>query len=203
MGLYKTGRVDKNCRPDFQSFTIVINAYANSSSVNKAVHARRLLKKLLHMVQAGELDMTRNSAAPFSAVINAAARTQKKRFHEEETYFDDGRDKVEALCCDPYAIAMQTYFELRDDVYNIGAAPDHHTFAALLRCIALHCLPGSIERDRASKLVYDDACESGHVSKLVIKEMKCLWSEEKLEGDQWNFDEIPRFWSRKVPQKFR
>jgi hypothetical protein len=207
--LFRSGYLNEDSRPDFQSYAIVILAYANSIGIqDKVVHARRLLDELLSAVQGGEMKVTRNSAAPFSAVISSAARSPPmgtieqpmSSNRENELAFNTNVNEQ----IDPYLLAMKTYNDLKNDTYKIGASADHHTFSALLRCIAQHCPPKSSERDRATKLVFDDACQSGEVSKLVIKDLHTVWGPDANDlGITKNSKNIPTFWKRNVPPNFQ
>jgi hypothetical protein len=197
--LSKSGCFQQDCSPDFQSYTIVMNAYASSANKKRTIHARRLLMELLKAVHGKARRKlgfrSVNLAAPFTAVINAAGRSDKgiNAF--------DLSDSLTSMS-DPYSIAMQTYSELRRDEYGIGASPDHHTFTALLRCVKKHTNPFSVEREIAVKFVFDEATELGQVSKLVMKELVSIRRTIKISTTSWNVKDYPSFWRRNVDYHF-
>jgi hypothetical protein len=100
---------------------------------------------------------------------------------------------------------MRTYNELKTDVHKIGAVPDHHVFGVLLRCISRHCPPQSIEREQMSKVVFEDACFAGQVSRLVVESLYQLDMGHLLQADSaiTNVTELPKFWWTNVPPEWR
>jgi hypothetical protein len=128
----------KRSMPDFQSYTIAISAHANSEDPEKVKHARRLLESLMNYVKAGEIEVSRNTAGPFSAVISAAAKSPScVPGTVQEDVVDDGFTSVVDTAENAYAVAEMTYQDLRDDTFGIGTSPDHHAYGAfLVSCIA-------------------------------------------------------------------
>lgn len=229
LDLCRSGFLDEKAKPDFQTYSLVILSYTNSIGrkgkitydYQQLLHCRRLLDELMNSVQCNEIDVTRNPAAPFSAVISAASRCRPARqlidqhgsdvpsskdFIDDKTLnaneYENESDfnLVVNEQSDPYFIAMKTYVEVKNDVYNIGASPDHHTYIALLRCIASHCPPQSAERGRATKQIFDDACQLGQLSKLVVEKIIALVDDPAaLDIGITDPTTIPNFCKRNVP----
>jgi len=213
-----SGFLGGRARPDFQTYTIAILAYAHSNLPNKVQHGRRLLERLLETVKNGELEVTRNTSAPFSAVLSAAARSPssslsfgKKDPSAEVSAGDTARvagnddalannqdDDGNALPSmvgidnDPYSIALQTYNEVKEDVHGIGTSADHHVFASFLQCIAKHSphhQHHSAERDSMTSMVFSDAREAGQVSRLVVDGLQAVFGGDKVRAQQWLRDQ--------------
>ena len=112
---------------------------------------------------------------------------------------DAGAWEAEADADSLYDAALRTYAEVAQDLHGIGATPDHHTYSAMLRCVAAHGGSG-IERQTRTREVFDSACEAGEVSRTVVDALKLAVGEadaRRMLGD------LPRFWSRNVPAGFR
>jgi hypothetical protein len=159
------------------------------------------LDEMLDKVKRGEMEVTRNAAAPFSALISAAARCGSEDASASE---EDGFKSIVTTETDPFSIAAATYNDLQTGAHGLGVSPDHHTYAAFLRCIAQHCDPKSSEREPAARKVFDDACQSGEVSRLVIEGLRAAlgYSLHTISGMHPK-QQRPRFWSRNVPSSFR
>jgi hypothetical protein len=203
--LYSSGRLDESAKPDFQSYAITILAHAYSDHPRKVFFARQVLETMLTSVKSGEIGSTRNAAAPFSAVLTAAARSPAGADQALNGQIEDGFNSTVNTETDAYSVAMQTYNELKTDVHKIGAVPDHHVFGVLLRCISRHCPPQSIEREQMSKVVFEDACFAGQVSRLVVESLYQLDMDHLLQVDSaiTNVTELPKFWWTNVPPEWR
>jgi hypothetical protein len=114
---------------------------------------------------------------------------------------------------DAYAIALQTYREMKEDIYEIGCQPDHIAYATMLQVVNRHTKQDSTERRQMVQVVFDDACVAGHVSNLVLKSLlaaspdkhllaSCLQSQDLADSIK-SVEELPRAWSRSVPKQFR
>jgi hypothetical protein len=182
--------------------------HANSPDNNRAVHALRLLRMLIEQVQRGELPVTRNPAAPFSAVLSAVAKTPptsavtgtgQKNLHESGSEFGTASDKD----LDPYSIATKVYDELRSDQHGMGTVADHHAVSAYLRCIAQHCNPNSSERSSTARMVFEEACENGHVSRLVVQGLHMVLGNAIENIPPLMSGRLPSHWDSNVPNAFR
>lgn len=191
--------------PDFQSYTIAILAHASSDDPDKVHRARQLLDSLLEDVKAGTIEVTRNPAGPFTAVINAAAKSASCAPGASETtgVVVDGFTSVIDTADNAYAIAERTYQEVRDDSFGIGAKPDHFCYGSFLQCIAKHTIPQSSEREGKARMIFQDACEAGECSRLVMDGLKATVGTSVLSIPQLQADTLPRFWTRNVPRVFR
>jgi hypothetical protein len=203
--LSSSGCLDESAKPDFQSYAITILAHAYSDHPRKVFFARQVLETMISSMKISGIGSTRNAAAPFSAVLTAAARSPSGADQTLHERFDDGFNSTVNTETDPYSVALQTYNELKEDVHKIGAMPDHHVFGVLLRCILRHCPPQSVERDQMTKVVFEDACLAGQVSRLVVESMFQLDMGHLLQGDSaiTNVTELPKFWWRNVPPAWR
>lgn len=199
--LGKPDLLGEQAMPDFQSFTITILTHAESMDPDKLDHAKRLLESLLEMVAAGDLQATRNPSAPFSAVLSAAARTPPKV--KKDNVAENGFTSVVDTETDPYSIANKIYRHLQNDTYQIGAKVDHHAASAFLRVISQHCAPGSAERENTARIVFEEACEAGEVSRLVIQALHAALGDDVKDLPELQPNKRPKFWSRNVPAAFR
>jgi predicted RNase H-like HicB family nuclease len=206
LDLQTSEQLDATAKPDFQSYTIVMNAYGKSSHIHKTMHARRLLNALLSNV--GDMGKKKISAVPFTVLLNAAAHSPS--LYDDETIDAFGESSDEQVN-DPYEIALETYRELREDVHKLGVAPDHIAFAAMIDVIAQHTDPESIERRQRLEVVFKDACAAGHSSSLVVQALqKACPSTDMLQGllqtrnrTVQTINALPREWTRNVPPQFR
>ena len=206
--LSKPDMLGDGAKPDFQSFTICIMAQADSVSPDKVQHARNLLDSLLERVASGDLQVTRNPTAPFSAVLSAIANSTPSKARSDgpiDTADEvlDGFTSIVDTQADPYSIAKMLYEAVESNFHGIGTSADHHATSAFLRCIAVHCAPGSTEREHAACRVFRNACQAGQVSRSVL-----LGAKDALGRAAATFPEIhaknpPKFWSRSVPAAFR
>lgn len=198
------GRLGEIAKPDFQSYTITILARAYSDHPEKVLHARHLLEEMISSVKRGEVAVTRNTSAPFSAVLTAAARSRQGDDQSHKDAFEDAFNSVVDTKTDAYSIALQTYNEVKHDIHKVEAAPDHHVFGVFLRCIARHCPPSSIEREQMSNLVFEDACLAGQVSRLVVESLAQLDMMHLLEIESLSsVADLPKVWWRNVPPEWR
>jgi hypothetical protein len=201
--LYQAGELGEDAKPDFQSYTIAILTHAESDDPDKLSHATELLYYLIDRFCEGEIRVTRgrNPNSPFTAVLSAAARSPKAKSGPRKS--DEFNVTVNTKT-DPYTIANHIYQQLQKNGYNMGTTVDHHAASAFLRVIANHCPRGSTERDTMSMMVFDEACQNGEVSRLVVDAMKYV-----LEGRTQEFSHIfdrkerPKDWSRNVPREFQ
>lgn len=198
------GFLGESVQPDFQSYATAIRAHADSDSSNKIMDARSLLDSLLAHVKAGEIKLSRNMASPFTSVITVAANCSSCEVGRGDKVTDAFTDSIETAN-DAYSIAQRTFLELRNDVHGLGASPDHHTYGAYLRCIAKHTIPGSSERESKVRMIFDEACQAGAVSRLVIEGMKeaNLGRSLALAIPELQSNNLPKFWMRNVPKDFR
>jgi len=157
--------------------------------------------------------VTRNPNAPFSALLSVIARSppgsriNKPKPGENEE--DETTGPIHSILdteTDCLSIATKLYNLVLDDTFGIGTHADHHLMSAYLRCIAAHCPPDSAERGATAKRVFEDACQAGEVSRLIVKALA-----EALEGtsDQHVVRDLqaqgrrPNSWIRNVPAAFR
>lgn len=198
------GFLGESAQPDFQSYAIVIRAYADADNANKIKEARGLLDSLLLRVTAGDRKLLRNPASPFTAVISVAASCPPSEDGPASRVKDAFMESMETSN-DAYSIAQKTFSELRDDVHGLGASPDHHTYAAYLKCLARHTTPGSSERESRVRIVFEEACQAGAVSRLVIDAMKeaNLGRSLALSLPELQSNNFPKFWMTNVPKEFR
>lgn len=168
------------------------------------MEARSLLDSLLARVKAGEMKVSRNPASPFTSVITVATNCPSCEVGPTDKVKDPFMDSIETAN-DAYSIAQRTFLELRDDVHGLGASPDHHTYAAYLRCLAKHTIPGSSERESKVRMAFEEACKAGAISRLVIEAMKDanLGRSLALAVPELQSNNLPKFWMVNVPKEFR
>jgi hypothetical protein len=185
-------------QPDFQTYALVILAFGSAGRIPEA---RELLEDMVSYVRELPSPPARNPAAPFSALLTSIAK-QRPEVSGWDTGARGGDAAPDAWVADVsdagqdlYAMALQTYVEATKDLYGIGASADHHTFSAMLRCIAAHS-SGAVEREARVKEVFDAACDSGNVSRSVVEGLTSALGEAKARA---LLRDMPRFWSRNVP----
>lgn len=197
MELSTPNQLGDGAKPDFQSFTVCILTHADSESPEKVHHARNLLDKLLEHVACGNLPVTRNPTAPFSAVLSVIARTSLNTNQSSVSSEDEFSSMVDTQT-DPYSVALSVYQELKSDAHDIGTSADHHAISAFLRCIAAHCAPGSVERENAARMTFEEACQAGQVSRSVIQALKVALGDTAQSIPQLHSKNPPKFWSRNI-----
>ena len=196
--LVASGLLPADARPDFQSYSLLILAVANSGAyagLDRGQKARALLDEMIQGTKQGIVLPLRNPAAPFSAVLTAAAVSMAELSSSnaaatdtddnegvdaqgwgEETDDDASREAI-------YSIALKTYQDAKQDTFCLGFKPDHHLYAAMLRVVTAafpvdmgadvgrsEAKKGSATTERASmaEAIMADAQESGQVSRLVV-----------------------------------
>lgn len=268
----------ESARPDKQTFSIVMSAYAKSNHVNKVTNTYRLLHELLEGIAGGKVSPDSNLVVAFTAVLDAAAYPPRQQAPKEtfvEGTIAPGATKSPAVhtseriknssvgertnaihnaegastdttspsACsgaltiqlhasnhstafedtpkatsgsDDYNIALQAYRELKDDVFQIGCQPDHFAFAKMILVVTAHTYEKSIERRQMIQLVFEDACQAGEVSRLVLQSILNLKADKSflaalLKNNDMltsqvymeSVDQLPRAWTRNVPRKYR
>lgn len=151
--------------------------------------------------------MKKMSVVPFTVLLNAAA-------HSPDWYADEYVDIFAPYQGekDPYAIAIEAYHEVREDLHELDIEPDHVVFATMLEVIKKHTDPSFVERRQQVEVVFEDACTAGQVSALVVKALKeaCPTPEmlkSLLNGKNFSslqtVNSLPREWTRNVPPQSR
>jgi hypothetical protein len=192
-------------KPDFQSYTVCIMAYADSSLPNKVERALSLLDALLDSLGRGQVSVTRNPTAPFSAALTAisSSKTQLTASESAGLISEDGFTSRVDTDSDPYAIAKTIFAQVENDAHRIGTSADHHAVSAYLKCIVAHCAPGSTEREHTAFHVFENACEAGQVSRSVIQAFKDALGPKAKDFPELQAKTPPRSWSANVSAKFR
>jgi hypothetical protein len=231
--LCQQGILGNDAMPDTGSYSIVMSAYSRSQSPQKVQHTYRLLQELLQGLHQGTIKPGTNViAVAFSAVLNAAAHPPLQKRNKQQPDQRDERIEVvspfgtvqydankknnsgRSNSDENYAIVLQVYRELKDDVYELGCQPDHFVFAAMLHAIGVNTHPLSAERRQMIQVIFDDACMAGHVSKLVLKALyrecpdqplmaQILRSSQLAQSHLRSVDQLPQAWTRKVPLEYR
>jgi hypothetical protein len=190
---------------DVQSFTTVMSAYAKSKRKDKAIQCRRLFESLLSSTVVDKKQIT---AVPFTVLLNAVE-------HSSSGGIGDGGDSDfshDSIEDDPYTIALETYRELQEDLYNLGVQVDHLSYATMLGVLEKHTSVDSVERRQRIERVFEDACSNGQVSNRLLEVLfRVCPSQDMLQSllqtpdpkSIANVNALPREWTRHVPQKFR
>ncbi|KAL3913799.1 MAG: hypothetical protein SGARI_000474, partial [Bacillariaceae sp.] len=207
----------KRIYPDVQSYVAVMDAYAVARRSDSIYHTRRLLKELVREGQ--EIN-----AVPFTVMLKAVAKTDPSRGSKnpsqaQEDPFgvqeDDADLGERASIDDPYSVALEVYSDVQNDVHSRGVEPDHFVFAAMLDVIAVHTDSESVERRQRIEQVFQDACQAGQMSSLVVKSLQKACPNESLLKELLQLsrndavvsvesvNSFPRQWTRFVPPKFR
>ena len=215
---------DKNWKlcPDIRSYATVMNAYALSQKEGSVVQTRRLLNDLLQEGRGRYFDTNthdRMNAHPFTIVLKAAANAKEPDGSPDQAddlafgNLDSNDEGV--LLDDPYTIALDTYSDILNDTYDLGVRPDHFVFSEMLGVIAKYTSVDSIERRQRVEEIFEDACNAGQVSSLVVKAMQKACPNDivladllRLRGNSTvasieTVNIFPRQWTSRVPQEFR
>jgi hypothetical protein len=188
---------DAASQPDYQSYALVVLACGNAHKIREARH---VVDGMVARTRELASPMQRNPSAPFSSLLTSIAKASDSPAGKAASMSDaDAWEAEEAGSDSLYDAALRTYAEVAQDLHGIGAKPDHHTFSAMLRCVAKHGGPG-IERQTRAREVFDAACEAGEVSRTVVEALGMAIGDantRRMIGD------LPRFWSRNVPAGLR
>jgi hypothetical protein len=208
-------------KPDVQSFVTVMNAYASSQGKNSVCHVRRLFNELFRDGQylANGKDLSVAATVVFKAAANAGhvLESSNNQFAIPSSEWIHAEDEaIRSETSDPYLIALETFSELQNDVFDLGVAGDHIAYAAMLDVIAAHTNVDSIERRQRVEEIFHDACQAGQVSSFVIKSLQKACPNEsllkdllRLKGDVGGVTSMesvnifPKQWIRFVPPEFR
>lgn len=203
----------ENVEPDITSYTTLMGAYARSSRPDKVFQARKVLELLLSNFETKPSAKDQLSAVPFTVVLNAVASC-KDGNHQTEPAQDDpfGVDAESTITGeDPYSVALKTYDECTQDLYELGIYPDHLLFSSMLDVIEAHTNVDSIERRQRIERVFEEACSAGEVSSMVVQALvKACPSRDMLLSlltvNSWPIESVnalPREWIRRVQPKFK
>jgi hypothetical protein len=182
-----------------------MNAYGRSDLPLKTQQARRWLLELI--AETKSKDGMKMSVVPFTVLLNAAAHSPNWYADEYVDIFAEFRGEK-----DPYAIAVDTYHELREDLHELDIEPDHVVFATMLDVVKQHTDPLFVERRQKVEDIFEDACRAGQVSALVVRALKdaCPTPDilrTLLNGKHFNslqtVNSLPREWTRNVPPQAR
>lgn len=229
--LVASGALPNNALPDFQSYAIVILTVARSNAIGgseKVARARALLEELIEGIKGGTIKAERNATAPFTAVLTAAAHSLEVSEpspvlgHPGSENLVDTNEDNERLREAIYSVALETYQEVKDDKFSVGARPDHHLYAAMLRVVAaafpvqsphpnasISTVRKSLPTERVTMAdrIMKDAQATGQVSRLVLQ----AWSNalastvdasiHDIVGEEEN--QLPKLWVRNVNPAFR
>jgi hypothetical protein len=163
-----------------------------------------LLDSLLDSLGRGQVSVTRNPTAPFSAALTAISDSKTQwTVSESSRLTEDGFTSTVDTQSDPYTIAKTIFTQVENDSHRIGTSADHHAVTAYLKCIVAHCAPGSTEREHAACHVFENACDAGQVSRSVIQAFKDALGPKAKDFPELQAKSLPRSWSANVSAKFR
>jgi len=176
--MYHSRKYGDSIKPTAQTYSIAMNAWAKSkergvggennddartsNSDSKVANARRLLDTMLGKYEAGDKDMKPNIFA-YTSVLSAAAYSLPNPFATKD---DDDTNN------DAFKIALRTFNEMKEDANNLQLVPDHFIYAIMLKVVQSHTEQNSDERRFFVESIFDDACENGQVSSLVIRDLR-------------------------------
>lgn len=189
-------------KPDRQCYASVLNAWSRSREPNKAFMACELLNRMEHLYQTGAEDL-KPDIGLHNTVMNTAAFTPY-----EESIPQQQREALD--------ITYQTFKNLEKNSGEYGI-PDSIIYSTFLKaCRKL--MPADETRNSVVKAVFEKCCREGHVSGVVVRELKrcCgqdvlgirLWDELILKkninddtedtGGYPSLKNLPTGWSRNV-----
>jgi hypothetical protein len=193
-------QVEASEMPDARTYTSLITAWSRYSSADKTFRARSLLETMITKYIAGDLRMKPNVVA-FTSVLNAAANSKFFEFHNA------------GVTNKSFQIALITYDEMIFDAYSLSLQLDTFVFSVMLKVVESYTERTSEDRQKLLKNVFDDACEHGHVSSLVIQRLQSaspdieflakLLNSRELAENISSIHDLPKAWTRGVPNQPR
>eukprot|EP00980_Cylindrotheca_fusiformis_P024956 scaffold12769_cov141-Cylindrotheca_fusiformis.AAC.16 len=186
--LESRGQTENHLLPDSYSYTSVITAYGRSDASDKAEKALELLERMLVACENGNI-AAKPTVHSFNAALNSCAFAE-----------GDEQDKANA-----FDIAMKIYALLQEH-----DEPDQTSYGTLIRACSVLLHPRDKKREEIVEELFQKACETGSVGKLVIGQMKFAASREqhiRLTGrdlyDKIQLTELPRAWTQNVRETDR
>lgn len=177
--LYNQGRTD--LIPTTAAYTSVIAAWGRA---RQAENANRVLRSVVDAYKAGD-ESLKPDVKMFTAAINACARSILS--------FTEQKRNV-------LRIAIQTFEEMKNTPEFDN--PNAVTFRSLMKsCNQLSTDPA--ERSRLLKAIFQQACQDGMVSKLVLATLKEGVSRKEFAEITIFDGRYPHDWSRNVPRRNR
>ena len=201
--LYHSGRFTDSIKPNSTSYIIVMKAWArseyskNSTSVHdipfKVHKCRDLLDRMIEKFDSGEEDVKPNIVA-YTSILNSIVHTPRIT----STVNDDNSI---------VSVAFKTYREILQDPNDLGLKPDDIVFSSMLQVLRKQLDETGEARRFHTEQVFDDACQAGHVSSAVVRELVSTCPSpdllERLIGRR-NIDPsdslkfLPREWTKNV-----
>ena len=184
--------------PGYMTYAIAILGYVGVGE-NSVEQACQLLDRMLAAYRERRLTRgTDKPCAPFGAVLTVTAKAPKVEDAADKAWSDDSNT-------DPYDVANRIYDHVTENTYQIdGLVPDHHFYAAFLRNLVAHGNPQSVDFETTALRVWEQACEAGEVSRLVLSQaMQISVLEQKLSTDSVEKTrDLPQFWRRQVEPRW-
>jgi len=170
---------------------------------DRLIRARNALETFVSAAKDGNIAAADNFAAPFSAVIAAAARSPSSMPIPSSNSGSDPFTETVETFESAFAVAEKTYEEVCLDTYEMGTVPNHHVFSAFLRCIAKHTALDSSEREHKVQRTFEEACLAGELSGPVMEGIELSLGGSLLAVPELREQAVPEFWSRNVPREFK
>jgi pentatricopeptide repeat protein len=171
---------------DSYSYCTCINAYAKSSSQDKAKKGVKILHRMADAYESGNASAKPNVQA-FNSCLNCCA------------YTSAAEEKIEA-----FLIAVSAFLMLEK-----YAEPDHVTFATFLKAVSKLIPRGEERRRQVVDVVFHRCCRDGLVSPFVLQQLSFAASSEQYHsllkeqiespGKRVAMKDIPTEWMRNVP----
>lgn len=180
--LEKEGRSE--FKPTPTTYTTVITAWGRSKHPRQAEKAQQLLRAMIDGYKAGDATL-KPDFKTFTATINACARYNVK-------HADQKRSALK--------IAIQTFEEMRNspDYDN----PNEVTYRALMKSCN-QCSTDPAERSRLLRSTFQQCCQDGMVSKLVLATLREGVSRNDYAAIVGHDRTYPFEWSRNVSRRHR
>lgn len=189
--------------PNFQAYALAILAYVGQEqhAIAKAsdVLDSMVLKYRERRISTGSAS---NPCAPFAALLSVTASVPKNVDLTDAALF---LSENESNVIHPYELACHVYEQVTENAYGIeGLVADHHFYAAFLRNLTTHGNPKAVDFEAMASRVWEQACETGQVSRLVWPLAGKIPSIRKSfpESEVRKTIDLPRFWWRNVPARW-
>lgn len=183
-------------RADVVCYNAVINAWGWSNEKGKSVKAHALYRRMVDAFESGKNPSAKPDTVTCNSLLNACA-------------FEAADSDAER------AATMELAIQILEDFQAIAPSygwPNHVTFSNMLLAIERQ-MPMSDRRLDLAEATFWQCCEVGHVSALVISNLRNALNDERLESimgaalsvnrpDAFVYDmrRLPRDWRRYAPQ---
>ena len=149
---YKEGTL--SFKPDTILFNSAIGLWSKSTESSAYRKARSLLDRQLNLFQGG-CEECRPDVVGFTSVISSCASEPGNREERQKAF----------------NVALSTFQQLTARSADFGE-PNHVTYGAMMKACARLLPPGSLERSKWTKQIFDDCVSKGLAGDMVLSKLR-------------------------------